>query len=114
MHLPSFFVLFLHPPSLSRPPFLSSCPFQKWGGSCVFSLTASSPVSPQGRLSWCACFEETQNSLALHVSPPVLSRMGWLVRFLSHSVVSGFTSGAALLVCVSVAKDILGFSMPGA
>ncbi|CAI5465826.1 unnamed protein product [Closterium sp. Yama58-4] len=39
--------------------------------------------------------------------------MGWLVRFLSHSVVSGFTSGAALLVCVSVAKDILGFSMPG-
>ncbi|CAI5473346.1 unnamed protein product [Closterium sp. Yama58-4] len=43
-----------------------------------------------------------------------LLRMGWLVRFLSHSVVSGFTSGAALLVCVSVAKDILGFSMPGA
>ncbi|GJP47257.1 hypothetical protein CLOM_g6468 [Closterium sp. NIES-68] len=42
-----------------------------------------------------------------------LLRMGWLVRFLSHSVVSGFTSGAALLVCVSVAKDILGFSMPG-
>eukprot|EP00271_Cylindrocystis_brebissonii_P011561 TRINITY_DN29421_c0_g1_i1.p1 TRINITY_DN29421_c0_g1~~TRINITY_DN29421_c0_g1_i1.p1 ORF type:complete len:749 (+),score=108.01 TRINITY_DN29421_c0_g1_i1:318-2564(+) len=38
-------------------------------------------------------------------------RMGWLVRFLSRSVISGFTSGAALIIGISMAHSLLG--VPG-
>ena len=43
-----------------------------------------------------------------------LARLGALVNFVSHSVIVGFTSGAAILIATSQMKHILGFDFPGA
>ena len=39
-------------------------------------------------------------------------RLGFLVNFLSHPVISGFTSAAALIIGFSQLKHLLGFSVP--
>jgi SulP family sulfate permease len=41
-----------------------------------------------------------------------LARLGTLVNFVSHSVVIGFTSGAAILIATSQMKHIFGLEMP--
>lgn len=41
-----------------------------------------------------------------------LARLGFLVNFLSHPVVSGFTSAAALIIGLSQLKHLLGFNIP--
>ena len=41
-----------------------------------------------------------------------LARLGTLVNFVSHTVVVGFTAGAALLIATSQLKHILGISIP--
>lgn len=41
-------------------------------------------------------------------------RLGWLIHFLSHSVITGFTSGAAIIIGLSQVKYILGYSVPRA
>ena len=41
-----------------------------------------------------------------------LLRMGFLVNFLSHPVIAGFTSAAAVIIAISQLKDVLGFSIP--
>ena len=41
-----------------------------------------------------------------------LARMGALVNFISHTVVIGFTAGAALLIVVSQLKHFLGIEIP--
>ncbi|MBI1184517.1 sulfate permease [bacterium] len=41
-------------------------------------------------------------------------RLGLLVNFISHPVISGFTSAAAIIVGVSQLKDILGIDVPRA
>jgi len=41
-----------------------------------------------------------------------LLKMGFLVNFLSHPVVAGFTSAAAVIIAVSQLKDMLGISIP--
>ncbi len=40
-------------------------------------------------------------------------RMGSLVNFISHTVVIGFTAGAAILIAVSQLKHVLGIEVPG-
>jgi sulfate permease, SulP family len=40
-------------------------------------------------------------------------RMGFLVNFLSHPVLSGFTSAAAIIIGASQIKSLLGLEMPG-
>lgn len=42
-----------------------------------------------------------------------LARLGTLVNFVSHSVVIGFTSGAAILIATSQLKHVLGLTLPG-
>lgn len=42
-----------------------------------------------------------------------LARLGTLVNFVSHSVVIGFTSGAAILIATSQLKHVLGLNLPG-
>ena len=42
-----------------------------------------------------------------------LARLGTLVNFVSHSVIVGFTSGAAVLIAASQIKNFLGLQMPG-
>lgn len=39
-------------------------------------------------------------------------RMGFLINFLSHPVLSGFTSAAALIIGASQLKDLLGLDLP--
>ncbi len=39
-------------------------------------------------------------------------RLGFLVNFLSHPVVAGFTSAAAIIIGISQLKDFLGFHIP--
>jgi SulP family sulfate permease len=41
-----------------------------------------------------------------------LARLGFLVRLLSHPVISGFTSAAALLIASSQIKHVLGVKLP--
>lgn len=41
-----------------------------------------------------------------------LARMGMLVNFVSHTVVMGFTAGAAILIATSQMKHILGIQVP--
>jgi len=42
-----------------------------------------------------------------------LARLGALVNFVSHSVVVGFTTGAAILIATSQLKHVLGLRLPG-
>lgn len=39
------------------------------------------------------------------------SRLGWLIRFISHSIISGFTTGAAIIIGFSQIKDFLGYEV---
>lgn len=41
-----------------------------------------------------------------------IARLGFLVNFISHPVISGFTSGAAVVIGASQLKAALGFSIP--
>lgn len=41
-----------------------------------------------------------------------IARLGFIVNFLSHSVVSGFTSAAALVIGISQLRSLLGFDIP--
>ncbi|XP_019052826.1 PREDICTED: sulfate transporter 4.1, chloroplastic-like isoform X3 [Nelumbo nucifera] len=40
-----------------------------------------------------------------------LLRLGWLIRFISHSVISGFTTASAIVIALSQAKYFLGYSI---
>lgn len=42
-----------------------------------------------------------------------LLRMGFIVNFVSHAVISGFTSGAAVLICLSQLRHLLGLTTEG-
>ena len=41
-----------------------------------------------------------------------LARMGVLVNFISHTVVIGFTAGAAVLIAASQIKNFFGIDIP--
>ncbi len=49
---------------------------------------------------------------ALQLGMGVL-RLGFVVNFLSHPVISGFTSAAAIIIGLSQLKHVLGFDIPG-
>eukprot|EP00250_Pteridium_aquilinum_P010842 c19665_g1_i1 orf=603-2636(+) len=38
-------------------------------------------------------------------------RLGWLLRFISHTVISGFTSASAIVIALSQSKYFLGYSV---
>ncbi|KAM7492091.1 hypothetical protein LguiA_035012 [Lonicera macranthoides] len=40
-----------------------------------------------------------------------LLRLGWIIRFISHSVISGFTTASAIVIALSQAKYFLGYSV---
>ncbi|KAA3481702.1 putative sulfate transporter 4.2 [Gossypium australe] len=40
-----------------------------------------------------------------------LLRLGWLIRFISHSVISGFTTASAVVIALSQAKYFLGYDV---
>lgn len=38
-------------------------------------------------------------------------RLGWIIRFISHAVISGFTSSSAIIIGLSQAKYFLGYEI---
>ncbi|XP_009357656.2 probable sulfate transporter 4.2 isoform X3 [Pyrus x bretschneideri] len=40
-----------------------------------------------------------------------LLRLGWIIRFISHSVISGFTTASAIVIALSQAKYFLGYDI---
>ncbi|KAG6760281.1 hypothetical protein POTOM_036789 [Populus tomentosa] len=42
---------------------------------------------------------------------PLHCRLGWLIRFISHSVISGFTTASAIVIALSQAKYFLGYDV---
>lgn len=38
-------------------------------------------------------------------------RLGWLLRFISHSVISGFVTSSAIVIALSQAKYFLGYNV---
>ncbi|KAJ7975872.1 Sulfate transporter [Quillaja saponaria] len=40
-----------------------------------------------------------------------LMRLGWLIRFISHTVISGFTTASAIVIALSQAKYFLGYDL---
>ncbi|XP_075483521.1 sulfate transporter 4.1, chloroplastic-like [Primulina tabacum] len=40
-----------------------------------------------------------------------LLRLGWIIRFISHSVISGFTTASAIVIALSQAKYFLGYNV---
>jgi len=52
--------------------------------------------------------------LLVGIAQTVLSflRLGFLVNFLSHPVIIGFTAAAAIIIAISQLKDLLGFPIP--
>jgi len=78
---------------------------------------------PSGETDWIAQSElcpEAYSALAFMTSFVVgliqiggaLLRLGFLVSFLAHPVISGFTSGAAIVIGLSQVKYFLGYNVP--
>ncbi|KAG1667610.1 hypothetical protein FOA52_001664 [Chlamydomonas sp. UWO 241] len=70
-----------------------------------------------------AACQDQYNLAALHICFIVaclytgmgILRVGWITKFLSHAVIGGFTTGAAIIIGMGQAKYILGYTivMPG-
>jgi SulP family sulfate permease len=54
----------------------------------------------------------TLTFLAVFSSLVRVARLGALVNFVSHSVVVGFTAGAAVLIATSQMSNIIGVTVP--
>jgi len=86
------------------------------GPTAALSIVVMSVISGLGDFS-------TEQYVGLVISLTLLTgliqmvlglfRMGSLVNFISHTVVIGFTAGAAILIAVSQFKHVLGIAVPG-
>ncbi|WP_432694999.1 SulP family inorganic anion transporter [Marinobacterium sp. YM272] len=86
------------------------------GPTAALSIVVMSVISGLGDFS-------TEQYVGLMISLTLLTgliqlalglfRMGSLVNFISHTVVVGFTAGAAILIAVSQLKHVLGIELPG-
>ncbi|GAX84215.1 hypothetical protein CEUSTIGMA_g11638.t1 [Chlamydomonas eustigma] len=82
---------------------------------CAASISNPNTVSTPEEI---AC-QNTYNNAAIQVAFIVaclytavgLLRMGWMMKFLSHSVISGFMTGAAITIGIGQAKYVLGYSI---
>ena len=87
---------------------------------------AVGPVAMVSLLVFAACSKEaqagTQEYVALVVTLTIivgvlqmaagLIKLGFLANFFSHAVLSGFTSAAAIVICLSQMKHLLGIQLP--
>ncbi|KAL3338190.1 hypothetical protein AABB24_030371 [Solanum stoloniferum] len=78
--------------------------------SLLVSNVLSSIVEPSDTL-----YTELAILLALMVGIleciMALLRLGWIIRFISHSVISGFTTASAFVIALSQAKYFLGYEI---
>ena len=87
---------------------------------------AVGPVAMVSLLVFAACSKEAQVGSQEYVSLVVtltimvgvlqmaggLLRLGFVANFFSHAVLSGFTSAAAIVICLSQMKHLLGIQLP--
>ena len=80
--------------------------------SALLILAGITPLAEPGSEQYISLVILT--GLLIGVFQLILSvlRMGFLVNFLSHPVIIGFTSAAAIIIMISQLKDILGFHIP--
>ncbi|MCB8976398.1 MAG: solute carrier family 26 protein [Ardenticatenaceae bacterium] len=85
------------------------------GPVAIMSLLVGTGIAPLAEVG-SAAYLELAIVLALLVGVIQLVmglvRLGFLVNFLSHPVLAGFTSAAALVIALSQLKYLLGISMP--
>ncbi len=85
------------------------------GPVAIVSLLVATGISPLAELG---SPEYVQLALTLALLVGIVQllmgmvRLGFLVNFLSHPVLSGFTSAAAIVIGFSQVKHVLGFSVP--
>lgn len=87
---------------------------------------AVGPVAMVSLLVFAACSKEAQVGSQEYISIVMtltimvgllqmsagLLRLGFLANFFSHAVLSGFTSAAAIVICLSQMKHLLGIQLP--
>lgn len=78
----------------------------------LMTATALSALSAPGSPSYIANALVLSLLIGLMLVALGLARAGFLVNFLSHPVISGFTSAAAILIVISQLKHLLGISVP--
>lgn len=59
------------------------------------------------------CFFKSCASFRRNKRKVLCCRLGWLIRFISHSIISGFTTGSAVIIGLSQIKDFLGYEVSG-
>lgn len=64
--------------------------------SSLFTLLGPGMTCIYSKCIVCLCFQH---------------RLGWLIRFISHSVISGFTSASAIVIGLSQLKYFLGYNV---
>jgi SulP family sulfate permease len=96
-------------------PLLGSSRYLAVGPVAIVSLlvaTGLSALEPSGPAEY-AAYAVTLASLVGFLKLALgLARLGFLVNLLSHAVISGFTSAAALVIALSQVKLLLGIRMP--
>jgi SulP family sulfate permease len=87
-----------------------------FGPVAVLSLMTAAALAPLADTG-SAAYLVAATSLTLMVGVFLLAmgllRLGFIANFLSHPVISGFVSGAAILIAVSQIKFLLGVSVSG-
>lgn len=92
---------------------LGSSPTLAVGPVAMVSLMTASALSPlaaQGSAAYAALALQLALLVGLLQAVLGLLRLGGLVHLLSHAVVAGFTSGAALLIALGQLRPLLGLS----
>lgn len=77
----------------------------------IVVFTTISPLAEVGSASYIALVLSLTLMAGLFQLVLSLARMGTLVNFVSHSVVVGFTSGAAVVIATSQIKNALGLDL---
>jgi len=96
-------------------PLLGSSRYLAVGPVAIVSLlaatgiTALAPTGPQEYLAYAIQLALLVGALQLALG---LARLGFLVNFLSHAVVAGFTTAAALVIGLSQVKLLIGVTVP--
>ncbi|MEX2502911.1 MAG: sulfate permease [Trueperaceae bacterium] len=78
----------------------------------LLTLTAVSALAEPGSPAFVALAALLMAAVGLVQLALGLARAGYLATFLSHAVISGFTSAAALVIGLSQAKHLLGIDLP--
>lgn len=78
----------------------------------LLTATALAPIAEQGTAAYITAAAVLAVMVGLLHLVLGLARMGWVVNFLSHSVLVGFTAAAAIIIGFSQVKHVLGATVP--